>query len=357
MRIGLYGLPCSGKTTVLKSLNSLTVYYGSSMLEKIAPDFHSLNESNKETVRIKLAESMMKYDNFIMDGHHSFGDNTVFTLSDGQLYDTIIYLYVSPAILEYRMKKSSKNEKYLCFDIESWQEKEIEELRSYCHGHGKDFYVVDDPEVGYFSNMKMLNEFIEAITKGFSCYRYAVECADKILDFTQENKILLFDGDKTITMEDTSGMLGYRTHLFDGNFYTGFQSWRHSKVFSDFLSRIPDVEGQIRKLNIQFNYHILSHCEESGEKTILTSGYHEIWQDLAEKLGMHVFYGEQMSAETKYFITKRLQEAGKTVFAFGDGMNDYYMMIQADKGYLATKKDGSVSRSLKGKKLEGLIYV
>ena len=64
-----------------------------------------------------------------------------------------------------------------------------------------------------------------------------------------------------------------------------------------------------------------------------------------------------MSAETKYYITKFLQAAGKTVVAYGDGMNDYYMLKQANTGFLVTKRDGSVSRSLKNQDLEGLIFV
>ena len=38
-------------------------------------------------------------------------------------------------------------------------------------------------------------------------------------------------------------------------------------------------------------------------------------------------------------------------------MNDYYMLKQADKGYLVTKADGTVSKSLKGKDLGGIEFV
>ena len=64
-----------------------------------------------------------------------------------------------------------------------------------------------------------------------------------------------------------------------------------------------------------------------------------------------------MSAETTLYVTKKLKEAGKRVVAYGDGMNDYYMMKMADEGFLVTKQDSSISRSLKGKDLEGLKLV
>ena len=38
-------------------------------------------------------------------------------------------------------------------------------------------------------------------------------------------------------------------------------------------------------------------------------------------------------------------------------MNEYYKLKQADKGFLKTKSNGEVSRSLKGKDLEGLTFV
>ena len=78
---------------------------------------------------------------------------------------------------------------------------------------------------------------------------------------------------------------------------------------------------------------------------------------IADKLGMPLFYGEQMSAETKYFIVKFLQKENIKVTAYGDGMNDYYMLKQADKGYLVSKPNGTLSRSLKNKNLEGIDIV
>ena len=90
---------------------------------------------------------------------------------------------------------------------------------------------------------------------------------------------------------------------------------------------------------------------------ILTSGHPRVWKVIAEKLNIPAFYGQEMSAETKHFIVRYLQDAGRKVTAYGDSMNDYYMIRQADKGYLVRRADGSLSRSLKGKDLEGCLYV
>lgn len=82
---------------------------------------------------------------------------------------------------------------------------------------------------------------------------------------------------------------------------------------------------------------------------ILTTGYYGIWKQLSEKQHMLVYYGDKMLAETKFFVTKFLQKSGIMVTAFGDSMNDYYMLKQADKSFLILKKDGTISSSLKEK--------
>ena len=90
---------------------------------------------------------------------------------------------------------------------------------------------------------------------------------------------------------------------------------------------------------------------------ILTSGHEKVWKYISNSLGIVCYYGVEMSAETKLFIAKIIQAAGKQVKAYGDGMNDYYMLRQADEGYLVTKPDGGISRSLRGKDLGGLRIV
>ena len=67
-------------------------------------------------------------------------------------------------------------------------------------------------------------KFIKAILNGFSCKRLAADCAEKILNCTDSEVITLLDGEKAIINEDSShAVFGYTTHMYNGNFYTGFQ--------------------------------------------------------------------------------------------------------------------------------------
>lgn len=352
MRIGLYGLPTAGKSYILSAVRNLEVLSGSSLLRELAPDFSDRSEDEKSCIRKQLALQLRDKDKFIMDGHYSFGNNVVFTEVDGALYDTFIYLYVKPDILTRRMEDSIRNRKYLEHNIAEWQKFEIESLREYCHKNNTDFYVVDNPGKGFFPDISMVLEFIDSIVCGYSCVNYAKDAAEQI---GSRESVSLVDGDKTLIKEDSSLLLGYKTHLFDGNYYTGFQAWRHHRELTDFL-RFIEYSGQdIEKLNLNINSSVLEKI--SGDAVILTSGHSGIWKQIADKVGMSVFYGAQMSSDTKYFIAKFLQERGASVTAFGDSMNDFYMLEQADIAYLVLKKDGIASSSLKGRNLEGFIHV
>lgn len=350
MRIGLYGLPSSGKTTILNQINFIEVVYGSDSLKKIDSLFDIRDESEKERTRKKLALQLKQKSNFIIDGHYAFGSDIVFTKEDGNLFDTIIYLYISPELIKKRMSSSEKNRKYLSFDIETWQNTEISRLRDYCHENMKDFYVIDNPPDNQCEDISQIISFIKAIIKGYSCKSFANNCATQILNKCKTDTITLLDGDKTLTIEDSSHVVfGYTTHLYDGNFYTGYQSWKQNEEFNQYsLDNLTEIP-------LQLNEKVKKALND--DSYILTSGHSKIWQFISDKLNIGCFYGIQMSAETKLYTTKLLQDAGKYVIAYGDGMNDYFMLKQADEGYLVAKQDGSISKSLNGKNLEGLSIV
>lgn len=351
MRICLYGMPSSGKTFILENIDFIDVFSGSHLLKKQNPDFDMKNDEEKNACRKELAKHLLTKDNFIMDGHYAFGDEIAFTEADGNLYDTFIYLYVKPEILRKRMEQSEKNQKYLKYDINIWQQTEIDKLREYCHKNEKDFYIIDNPSAGYFEDVRIAVDFIKDVVNGFSCVSFAKKCANDILSqIGNENIVTLFDGDRTFINEDSSfTILDYKTDLFDGNFYTGFQSWRQFKDFQkiDFnLSSFPYVT---------INPSIKDNISETS--FVLTSGHPIIWDAISKRTHTVCYSGNQISAETKYYIVKNLQKSGLEVIAFGDSMIDYYMLKQANQGYLVRKKDGSISKSLVERDIGGLILV
>lgn len=349
MRLGLYGLPAAGKTYILDRINGIKVFHGSDMLFDLDKDFHNTDENGRKAARKELANSLLKKDDFIMDGHYSFGDNVVFTKEDGKLYDAFLYLYIEPEVLKSRMEKSSKNGKYLKFDIKKWQNNEIEKLREYCHENNKDFYVIDNQDLGYFDDIDTVLKFIYAVSDGFSCVNFAKEAANDILSMSDFTDITLTDGDRTLIREDSSSLIGYKTHIFDGNFYTGFQSFLHHEN----MMKYTNASKKLKVPEFTYNDFVLKHMDNGF---ILTSGQPDIWENISKKIKRPVFFGNQMSSDTKFFITKFLQK-NKKVRAFGDSMNDYFMLKRADEAFLIAKSTGVLSSSLKNRDLEGIHIV
>ena len=337
MRVGLYGMPCSGKTFILDRIDFLDVYVGSNLLKTKNLNFQHLPEKEKSQIRKEIAEEMMSHDNFIMDGHYAFGDVTAFTKEEGQMYDIYLYLYVNPETLSERMSRSEKNNKFLTFYLHKWQQKEIQELRAWCHLNNKDFYLIDTPPNYDSNNVELTLKFLKLIKSGWSCLEFARKCTNEIIKKSTSKQIKIFDGDKTITSYDCSTeFLNYHTNIFDGNFYTGWQFWKQSL---DFLK----IDKRIELSNISFNTNIIDNIDENS--FILTSGNPTIWKKISSQLGIECFCGDMMSAETKYFIVKFLRENGYKVNAWGDSFSDYFMLLQADHGYIVKHKSGQISKS------------
>lgn len=351
MKYVLYGLPCAGKTTIMQEL-AIPVIYGSTELNRMASgNFSKLPDEEKNKLRIRYTEQLFnRNDSFVSDGHYSFLDDIVFTEADGDLYDVFIYLYCDPKIISERLKNSTKNKRFAKLSAEhirKWQDFEIESLRSECHKRNKDFYVVRDVK------STDLQKFIDKIEDGYSSYSIAQSIVDKIMDmYPNPCELHICDGDKTIIEQDSFRVCtdNYVTHTFDGNFYTGYQSML-------FSTETCNMNYDMAKLStIQLNESVFKRIADKNY-VVLSSGISILWEKLAVQFGLkNVIADTSISADTKFFVVNMLQNKGYSIIAYGDGKNDFYMLRQANKGYLYI---GSyLSRSLKNTDLSGieLIY-
>lgn len=340
MKIALYGLPCAGKTTLLNSLKDFsTVINGGDELKKFSGTIEE-----KRNLLLKQLKSM---DSFFIDGHYQFVKNgkveIAFT-NENEIFDVFMYLYQKPSVILSRMKKSEKNQKYLPATEESiskWQTEEMENLRKICHDSNKDFYIIDDCDSDYENFVP----FCKDILGGFSNIEYARKIVSEI--DSAENEITLLDGDKTITKIDTSkALLGFKTDIFDNNFYTGYQFWIQDRIIPKTFDE-EEVKSRIEMLEI--NSDIL---KKAKNPVIISSGLKEIWTDIiGKKLGIKTFAGKYISAETKFFVAKFLKQK-HFVTAYGDSKNDLFMLKEADKGILVV--NDHLSRSLHKSEIAGV---
>lgn len=350
MRIGLYGMPAAGKTYLLDRIHFLDVLSGSRLLREVDPDFDRQDAKGRERARRELAVRCRKRDNFIMDGHYAFGEETAFTEEDGELFDRFVYLYIKPELLKSRMEASDKDRKYAKYDLAAWQRAEIRGLREYCHRHDKDFYVIDCPPDFGSAEVETAVQFFRNLVKGYSCVDFARRIAASILSRAGSDTVTLLDGDKTLILEDSShAVFDYRTHVFDGNFYTGYQSWMQYREFDSYEIDIP------ARIPVHRNPKLPEVFQ--GDVFLLSCGHKAVWEKIAGQFGIPVFAGREMSAETKFFVAKFLRGAHKNVIAYGDSMSDLFCLQEATEGYLVTRQDGSTSRSLQGRDFGGVHLV
>ena len=88
---------------------------------------------------------------------------------------------------------------------------------------------------------------------------------------------------------------------------------------------------------------------------IVTAGLEDLWSEAAVFSGvMDMAVGSKsnghsnMSQLGKAFLCRYLREAGFEVIALGDNMVDYYMLKEADKGYVIAhaKKNATLQRTV-----------
>lgn len=344
MKFALYGMPCAGKTTLLNALDGkIHIINGSSWLNKSTDgNFSRFPEKQKIEWRIKYTEYLMGIvdEHIISDGHYAFEDTVVFTEADGDIYDVFMYLYCEPEKLLARLQASEKNQKFanLTADaLSAWQNREIEELRLQCHKRDKDFYVIRSGKI----KDTEFTEFIDAIISGFSSYHLAVDLVNQIRNwFPSPCELNIVDGDKTLINEDSFRLCssGFTTTVFDGNFYTGYQSYCFEKETSLLSFQYENL------LRCTLNKLVWDKiCNE--QYVVLSAGITSLWEKLGKRFGIsHLLASPLISADTKYYVVKLLRKSGYQVKGYGDSKNDLYLLKEADEGYLCPGK--RISRSL-----------
>lgn len=278
MKIALYGMPCAGKSTLMDRITDAKVINGSQELRRICGgSFSELLEEEKHQVRIKYTEyiNALNDEVIVSDGHYSFMETVAFTEADGDLYDIFIYLYCSPENLKERYALSEKNAKFAGESIESlrqWQEFEINNLREECHRRNKDFYVVSDNE----EEQNNFFDFLSLLREGFSSYDLATDICNQIMEqFNKQDILYMVDGDKTIIIQDSYRFCcNGKTKIFDGDFYTGYQSF----LFEKELQTASIDKSKIAEITINNEvYDIVA----SNNYVVLSSGIKDLWSDIA----------------------------------------------------------------------------
>ena len=112
----------------------------------------------------------------------------------------------------------------------------------------------------------------------------------------------MVDGDKTIIIQDSYRFCcNGKTKIFDGDFYTGYQSF----LFEKELQTASIDKSKIAEITINNEvYDIVA----SNNYVVLSSGIKDLWSDIAnaKNLGT-IFASPYISADVKYYVVKQFE--------------------------------------------------
>ena len=387
--IGIYGLPGSGKSTVLEALTRslpqehFQAYEGSAHIDCLVPGglsaFQNLDDELKTRWR-ELAihdiqsKCSQRGQTALVTGHCMFWSpdtpepRIVTTKADLETFTHVIYLRTAPETITDRIVKDEDRERCHCPEehLSKWQDAEIGTLRGQCYDHGILFY-----EATRNTSMEKLSTLIADFVQHneFHNKTRAEERLDGIMN-TQPSvweTVLVFDGDRTMTPEDTGRLFfegsaarfrdvggqdevgGTLTDIFSspmGYSYAGLRTasllYEQCADRDDFDSICDDVALSVSLYPEIVSFLHACLCEHVGA-VIITSGLRCVWDRIVGQAGfrgrVNVIGGGQISdgfvvtPTIKAHLIRRLQRRYDcTVYAFGDSPMDLDMLGCADHG-------------------------
>ncbi|KAK6329823.1 hypothetical protein TWF730_006120 [Orbilia blumenaviensis] len=397
--VGIYGIPGSGKSFVLRELerelgsNMFQFYEGSQVIAELVPggleEFKKLEDREKTNWRQIAIQSIGKHclDNNlvgIVAGHYMFWDEDsnwgqpVFTKEDGNIFTHIIYLDV-PADVASEQRINDKNRvRPSCSlqHLQKWKETEKEELRDLCYQNKILFSVV--------SPWSKILEQIKRLLDNFSKHReeYNRACVedevDKILeDFSEIQTMLVLDGDRTLSEEDTgrifwdlvfqekglTNQVPPLKRLFGSSLGYSYTAFRQAALLYQGVAEESDFDRLCRNVAssiviypefLQLLKKVLEHKHVGA--VVVTCGLRLVWEKIIERQGLagkiKVIGGGRLAdklvidAAAKTVVVKRLKMHGVYVFAFGDSILDLPMLSKADEAIVVVGGEKTRSKTM-----------
>ena len=185
--------------------------------------------------------------------------------------------------------------------------------------------------------------------------------AERIMSMTDAHTIVLSDGDKTLTTTDLTKSVPVPEErkikgVFDGDRYTTYQFWKARQTHNGLDNMMERYE--VAFSSAEFDSALLEDIAEiDGFKVVVSAGLEDLWKLAAERTGVMdtAVASDQsgysnMSQLGKAYLARELRKAGRRVIAIGDNMVDYYMLLEADRGYAVAHltKNASLQRTLLG---------
>ncbi|KAI1009573.1 hypothetical protein LB504_003064 [Fusarium proliferatum] len=407
--IGIYGLPGSGKSDVLKYLRQelgeedFAFFKGSEIIASIVPggldEFQTLTEDEKYEWRIKAIhhvknEAITSCRVAVVTVYFSFwpkeDDIPEGVLREGDLgtFTHIIYLRPEVQTIMSNIESDKKDRSYMSHltmeNLDDWHRREISAMQDNC-GDNIPFAIIHSPLarsvlnlVRKFRKPPTAEENISEVTKRL----------DEIValhDTKELQTFLVFDADKTLSAEDGSLLLwdevqgdsfgGGGTllrYLYGGAMGYSDDAFRETTVMLEDKCDDEEFEGYCNTVSARVSLRpeffsllrVVAEMKHMGA-VVVTCGVGRLWAKGLEHHGLadsvKVIGGGRFSdgyivtPGVKAAIVSHLRDAHELyIWAFGDSPLDNPMLWEADQAIVVVGDEKNRSKTM-DEKLEKVI--
>ncbi|KAM3512259.1 hypothetical protein MY11210_004106 [Beauveria gryllotalpidicola] len=399
--IGLYGLPGSGKSTLMNQMKleldpeKFVFYEGSELISAMVAGglaaFAKLDKQEKRLVRERAIasvaeECLAKNRTALVVGHYMFwpedelAGDIVATANDFCVYTHIIYLSVPVhAILKRRLGDTQRHRPPVsAAHLEQWQRAEIDQLGRLCRQHCVLFSVVAPQHHDPLSfTLKMVRHFEQTnARRNLALVMNKVEAA--LVGEERAETVLVVDADKTLASEDAGSMFWQVANgsgpeilemcplksVFGSLLGYSEAAFRQATLLYEEAANEVDFEALCEKIASAVTVHpefitlFRLVCSRGHVRVIvLTCGIRRVWQMVLDKAGLghsiKVIGGGRIvdeivvTPETKAQVVSSLRkQSGLYVWAFGDSPLDLPMLEAANKSVVVSGDPRTRSRSM-----------
>ncbi|RMZ90942.1 hypothetical protein DV736_g1835, partial [Chaetothyriales sp. CBS 134916] len=399
--IGIYGLPGTGKSHMLRGLERIlgsdyfTFFEGSEVIGRLVPGgleaFKKLQEHDKipfreHAISSIAADCINDRKAGVITGHYMFWSEaddwgaSVCTQRDLTTYTHVIYLDTPPEVIAARCRDDSTKIRpsLLVEQLQRWQNREKAELRKACYQNRILFSVVNSESVEATDLAMILQHFRNYDQT--QNLRHALQKLDNFIETQGEQvkAMLALDGDRTMAAEDTGTLLWenvrnrYKLQAEDDPFKSIFGSplgyshkafcqatllleeWADFQTFEEICTEVaakvtlyPEIASLLHQVG----------AEQQASAVVITCGVRLIWQKVLEMAGVadkvkvigggRISEGLVVDAAVKGVLVDHMRHHHQLfVTALGDSVLDLPMLCKANQAVVVVGNEQTRSKTM-----------